>query len=210
MAALALLALGGVLTPVAGGAQARPASELEPATRASIQRLADSLRMAGVPAAPLYDKAAEGVLKGADDARILRAVRSLADELVAAHQALGPAPTSAEVLAGASAIHAGVSAASLRRLADSRASRPREPSLAVPLTVLADLVARQVPPNVAVESVEALIARGAADDAFAALRTEVQRDILAGTAPAAAASARTRALLQSGGRPEPPGSSRLP
>ena len=170
-------------------------------TRAAIERLADSLRLAGVPVAPLYDTAAEGVLKGADDARILRAVQSLAGELIAARRALGAPASAAEILAGASAIHAGVPDEALRRLARSR--RGAAP-LAVPLTVLADLVTRRVPTGVAISSVEALMERGATDDAFTALRAEVQRDIVSGLAPAAAATARTRAFIQSTGRPDAP------
>ena len=61
---------------------------LQPDTRAAVERLADSLRSAGVPWEPLYAKSAEGVLKGADDERILRAVRSLARELTGARGAL--------------------------------------------------------------------------------------------------------------------------
>lgn len=210
--AAAIAAAGLVAAPMAAAGQAeapRPELPLRPETRAAIQRLADSLRAATVPAEPLYDKAAEGVLKGADDLRILRAVRSLAGELVAARAALGATANDAEILAGASALHAGVPDDALRQLAAFRGKRGAA-SLAVPLTVLADLVTRRVPPDVAAESVEALILRGAADDTFAALRAEVQRDILSGTAPAAAASARTRALIQAGGRLEPPGGGPLP
>jgi hypothetical protein len=209
----AIVAVAMVAAPMAAAGQAgtpRPALPLQPETRTAIQRLADSLRAAKIPADPLYDKAAEGVLKGADDTRILRAVRSLAGELVAARGALGSSATDAEILAAASALHAGVPIDALRTLAASRGKRRAAASLAVPLTVLADLVTRRVPPDVAVESVEALIMRGATDDAFAALRAEVQRDILSGTAPAAAASARTRALVQTGERPEPPGGGSLP
>lgn len=193
-AASALVAAALVGMPLA--AQTRtPAlpDRLQADTREVIRRLADSLSTAGVPIEPLYDKAAEGVLKGADDARILRAVRSLAAELTASRAALGTRASRAEILAGASALHAGVPDDELRRLAkaggDGRA-------LAVPLTVLADLVTRRVPPAVAVSSVEALVERGASDDAFTVLRAEVQKDILSGLAPAAAATARSRALVQ--------------
>src|SRR3982751_1346450 len=46
-------------------------ARLAPATRQLIVPLGDSLRAVGLPDAPLYAKAAEGVLKGAADARIL-------------------------------------------------------------------------------------------------------------------------------------------
>lgn len=169
-------------------------------TRLAVERLADSLRSAGVPWEPLYAKSAEGVLKGADDARILRAVRSLASELTGAHAVLGSSATAAEIVAGASALHAGVPPSDLRRLAQTRRGRPGESPLAVPLTVLADLVARRVPADVATASVEALLSRGAPDDQFSALRADVQRDILSGASPAAAA--RRRALIQSSGPPQ--------
>jgi hypothetical protein len=102
----------------------------------------------------------------------------------------------AEILAGASALHAGVAASHLRSLAKERGAGRGSVPLAVPLTVLADLVTRRVPPNVAMTSVLALIARGAADDDFAALRAEVQRDISSGLAPDAAAKARTQAFIR--------------
>jgi hypothetical protein len=207
------MAIGVACAPTGAAAQAPAPSlpeRLSVDTRASIRRLADSLRSAGVPVDPLYDKAAEGVLKNADDARILRAVRSLAGELAAARGALGPTASPADVLAGASAIHAGVPHDALRRLARARRSRGDGASLAVPLTVIADLVTRRVPAEVAIAAVEALVSRGMADDALSALRADVQRDILAGHAPAAAASARTRALVHASRRPEPPGASSLP
>lgn len=172
---------------------------LQPRTRAAIERLADSLRAAELPWEPLYAKSAEGVLKGADDERILRAVHSLARELGNARMALGAAATPAEIVAGASALHAGVPSADLRRLARTRNARAGEAPLAVPLTVLADLVARRVPADVATASIEALLARGAPDEQFATLRADVHRDILSGVSPAAAA--RKRAIIQSGGPP---------
>lgn len=180
-----------------GAAQVRAPElpeRLHPGTRAAIQRLADSLRAANLPWEPLYAKSAEGVLKGADDERILRAVRSLARELGEARAALGDDVSPAEIVAGASALHAGVPASDLRRLARTRSSRAGASPLAVPLTVLADLVARRVPPDVATESVEMLLSRGAPDEQFASLRAGVHRDILAGVSPAAAA--RKRAMMR--------------
>ena len=53
-------------------------ARLQPASRAAIVRLADSLAAERLPIAPVYDKAAEGALKGADDRRIVAAVREVA------------------------------------------------------------------------------------------------------------------------------------
>jgi hypothetical protein len=201
--ALVVTAVSANAIPLAAQSSGTPPElpeRLRADTRATISRLADSLRSADIPWEPLYAKSAEGVLKGADDARILRAVHSLARELAAARQALGRAASTAEIVAGASALHAGVPAEDLRRLARMRPSRAGESPLAVPITVLADLVTRRVPPSVAMASISALLQRGAPDERFTTLRTDVERDILSGQAPAAAARART--LIQSSGPPE--------
>ena len=158
--------------------------------REAIVRLADSLRVAGVPAEPLYAKAAEGVLKGADDARIVTAVRTLARELTQARAALGTAAPAGDVLAAASALHAGVPAAAIRRLRDAGAG-----PLALPLVVLADLAARGVPPAGAAGSIAELLARGASDAELNGYRAGVERDIASGRDARTAADARLQATL---------------
>ena len=184
-----------VLTRLAGAQQAVLPERLGPGTRASIERLADSLRSVGLPTQPLYAKAAEGVLKGADDSRIVAAIRTLARELGEARAALGDESNDAELIAGASALHAGAPPATLRRLRGSGGSRRPKGTLAVPLVVLADLAARGIPATVAGASLEALALRNASDDQFTALRAAIERDIQAGRPPADATTARTRALL---------------
>jgi hypothetical protein len=167
-------------------------SSLQPATRSAIERLADSVARDSLPVQPLYDKAAEGVLKGADDARILTAVRGLADRLREARVVLGPRATDAELTAGASALHAGATQASIRELAAARDGR----ALAVPLAVLANLIADGVPARVASESVTNLVRHGAHDDELTALRLSIARDIERGASPDGAVAATTRRLLQ--------------
>jgi hypothetical protein len=182
---------------------AQPAAwpeRLSGATRATLDAVADSARRAGLPTAPLYAKAAEGVLKGADEARIVSAVRVLRRELAVVRTALGPTATVSELVAGASAVHAGVPATTLQVLAETRARASdaalRSRSLAVPLVVAADLALRGVPPEVAGASVTALIARGAPDAQFSLLWRGVEQDILAGRTPGSAAVARTRAIVE--------------
>lgn len=175
-------------------------AELSPATRRAIERLADSLRDARLPSDPVYAKAAEGVLKGATEARILGAVRAMAHELGDARDALGAEVDQVEIVAGASALHAGVPVATLRRLREaSNQQKAGGHSLTTPLIVLADLVTRRVPAPIASAAVDSLVARGAPSADFDALRAAVERDILAGRAPDAAALTRTRSLLASMG-----------
>jgi hypothetical protein len=169
--------------------------QLNTATRQAIERLADSLRSARLPSDPIYAKAAEGVLKRAEDARILAAVQRLARALGDARRALGDDAEEAELVAGASALQSGVPPAMLRRLREAQRPLPRG-SLATPLIVLADLVTRRVPPGVAAAAIDSLVARNAPSEDFAALRAGVERDIDAGRAPDAATLLRARSLLE--------------
>jgi hypothetical protein len=192
---------------VAGSARAQRAaapmtaadlpSQLAPATRQAIARLGDSLRAGRLPDEPLYTKAAEGVLKGADDARIIAAVRTLARELGEARASLGSSADDAELVAGASALHVGASSAMLKQLRETHlAAAGGSSSLATPLVALADLLTRRVPPVVAAAAIDSLVARRAPNDDFAALRAAVERDIDAGRAPEASVIQRTQGLLR--------------
>jgi hypothetical protein len=167
---------------------------LAPATRSAILRLIDSARTVGLPVAPLVDKTAEGVLKGADDQRILRAVQSLTRELGDARGALGGTTDLALLGAAANALHAGVSADELRRL--QRASAAGSDALTSALVTLVDLVAKRVPVSSATSSIQDLLGRRAGDRQFAALRAEVEQDISAGLSPDAALKARVGLQLR--------------
>ena len=171
-------------------------STLSPALRAAVDRLADSARASGVPAEPLYLKAAEGVLKGADDDRVAAVVGRLLGELREARRGLGADATSTELVAGASAVHAGLDAGTLRRVRAARPDAHAENALVMPLVVLADLVARRVTPAIATASVIALAERGAPDAEFASLRSVVESEIRRGQPPDVAARARTTAILR--------------
>jgi len=91
----ALLALGMLSAAArlavaqAPGEPALPARLGAPA-HSAIVAIMDSARAAGLPTTPLAAKAAEGVLKGADDAHIVEAVRSLAKALGEARAASRP------------------------------------------------------------------------------------------------------------------------
>jgi hypothetical protein len=209
LAALALwatLSLGaGLLLHAQSRAEASATgSTLSPGLRAAVDRLADSARAFGVPTEPLYLKAAEGVLKGADDDRVAVVVGRMLTELREARQGLGGDATSAELIAGASVVHAGLDAAALRRVRAARAGARTDNALVMPLVVLADLVARRVTPETATASVIALAERGAPDAEFDDLRSVVEREIRRGQPPDAATRARTAVILQAMPRPSAP------
>lgn len=177
-----------------GGA---PLSErLAPATREAIERLADSLTQEGLPAYAIRDKAAEGVLKGADDRRLLTAVNALAGRLRASRRLLGASGSHEELVGAASALYVGVSDAGIERLVRSHRRGRADAPLAVPLNVLAELVASSVPADAVLSSIEQLLSRGARDADFAAFRRLVDRDLQAGRAPRDALSQGTQGTLR--------------
>ncbi len=179
------LATAALALPYAARAQTeRLAGRLDERARAAVTAIVDSARAAGLPAAALVNRALEGASKGADDARIVAAVRTLAAELGRARAALGPGAGETDLVAGASALRAGASPAFLARL---RTDFPREP-LVMPLAVVADLVARGVPADTAEQSVLALLRSGVREADLVAYRQSVERDIALG-APAGAAAA---------------------
>ncbi len=166
-AALALL-----LALLPGGLSAqdpRLAARLPAATARQVQAVADSAAEAGLPAEPVILKALEGASKGADSARILTAVRSLVRRLQEAEEALGPGAPESELVAGAAALRAGATPASLSSL---KSLRPRE-RLTVPLSVLADLLTAGIAPERAWTSVRDMATRGAVDADYLALRDQL-------------------------------------
>ena len=175
------------------GAQERTLPDrLGASTRATLDRLIDSARTAGIPSMPLYDKVSEGVLKGADDDRIVRAVRTLARELSDARGVLGASAGLPLLSAGASALHAGVALSDLRRIAKPSGAAPDASTLTTALVTLVDLVAKRVPVALATSSIQSLVDRRATDRQFTELRSGVEQDILAGRSPDASVSARIK------------------
>ena len=193
-----LLILSGVAASAQSVDQTAGASVamLPAGLRMQMDRLADSARALGIPSEPLYLKAAEGQLKGADEARVLEVVRRLMGELVLARRMLGPASATGELVAGANALHARVEPERLRELREASAARRPGTSLVMPLVVVADLVSRRVTPDVAIASVRSLVTQGAPDQEFASLRAAVERDIAGGQTPDLAMRARTDVTLR--------------
>jgi hypothetical protein len=189
---LALFTFALMCAPAALRAQdPRLDARLDARTRDAVVILIDSARAEGIPSEPLVQKALEGASKHADGARILTAVHMLAGELGDARAALGPSSTDAEVIAGASALHAGIAPAALARM---RASRTHG-SLTVALAVLSDLIARGVPGDTATTVISALTGAGAPDAELLQFQQGVERDIAQGATPAAALGVRAQSAF---------------
>jgi hypothetical protein len=179
----------------------RLAKALDAETYAAVTRVITTAKAQALPVDPIVDKALEGAVKGAPAVRIRSAVVALADRMVVAREALSPPnPSVAEIGAGAEALGKGVPRATLRTIRLAGGER----SVAVPLGVLTELVARGVSVRRASDQVVALVKSGASSQQLAALSDEVRQDIETGIDPSAALDIRTRGLL-----PLLPGSSGL-
>src|SRR5919112_1910406 len=148
-------------------------SELDSVTQAAVVRELGRARTRGLPVPPLVAKVREGQIKRAAPERIRHAVAALATRLDSARSALGTASTSAELVAGADAIAAGVDQASLRLV--RAASRAREVS--APLGALAQLVASGVPLRRATQMIVDLVKRDAGPREILAFGIAVESDV---------------------------------
>lgn len=180
------------LAPRAQAQDSRLEARVDSRTRAQLAPILDSARRVGLPLEPLIDKALEGASKGASRPRIVDAVRTLARTLGSARDALGRGASDAEIVAAADALEAGVRPGQIGYLHNIRMNRP----ITVPLAVLADLVARGVPPDTAAAAVLNLARAGAIDAQFVGLRIDVERDIGSGIAPVTAVVMRSEATVR--------------
>lgn len=178
----------------ARGQDVRLASQLDPATAARVGTIVDHARAAALPTEPLIDKALEGARKRAPGARIVDAVTALAARLDTSRAALGAASTESELVAGASALQAGIAAPVLSQLRAARGGK----SLAVPLVVLGDLVTRGVPGDTASALILLVAREGLGDESLLAIQRDVQRDVRDGAHPATAAAIRARGAVSGG------------
>jgi hypothetical protein len=205
-AALSMLGLPVLLALPVIGVAGRTAHAQEPAdrtlpaqlsasTRATLERIIDSARVAGLPVDPLYSKVREGVFRSADEGRVIAAVQRLGHDLGDARAALGDSVGAEEIVAGANALRAGIRPAELSRLRDARGRRADRQPLTVPLVVLADLATRGVPPALAAASVNELVARNVSDGSLLSFRQSVERDLVGGRSPASALDARTKSMI---------------
>ena len=192
VAALALL----LVAPLAhADLDPRLKSRLDAETATAVSQIVAQAQASGLPTEPLVDKALEGASKKATGPRIVAAVGQYALALAGARDALGRESRETEIVVGAGALLAGVTADSLAGL---RAALPGR-SLVVPLVVMADLLARRVPAPTASNAILAASRAGVRDVELLKLRARVEEDIRGGMPPGTSAMMRGRALLEPGG-----------
>jgi len=189
------LYLIGFASLAAASAAAAQAARLDASAdlglRRAVERELVVARTIGLPESLLIAKANEGIAKRATPKRITDAVAALGKRLQVARDQLAPNPSEDEIAAGADALYVGVPAPILKKM---RAAWP-DRSLALPLGVLTELVAKGLPAARAAQVVTDLMARGASNVQLYTLAQSVQGDVAAGWAPEAALDLRARGVM---------------
>lgn len=185
-------------------AQGSPALEnrLDSATMAELRPVLESARRDSLPVGALENKALEGTAKRVPSARIVAAVKTLADELRETRALLRAAAPSArltdgEIVAAVEVQHRGVSAHEVTTL---RRSVPPSTGLEIPFGVLGALVERGVPADQARSVVEHLVLSGIDQEKLIVLPSRVDVALHAGTPPGPALGSALAGL----GIPGPP------
>jgi hypothetical protein len=160
-------------------------------TIAQLTRILESVRAANLPTEPLVAKASLAARFHAEPARMIAAVRAVATHLQDARDALGDAAPTSDILAGANAL--GTTGVTKQMLRQVRAAHPNG-SIAVPLGVMAQLVATGVAPNEAVDIVGRLVRAKASNAQLVSLGNDVSQDVNAGAGPASALQIRLETL----------------
>src|SRR5262245_44284252 len=167
-----LAAMAALLLPaIALGAaiDSRLSGRLDAETASRVAAIVDAARAAGLPTEPLVQRALEGSSRAVPGPRIVTAVANLRDALATSRAGLGPGSTEAELVAGATALTAGVPGDTLVSL---RAARGKA-SLVIPLVVLTDLVTRGVPVETASSAVAAATRNHVRDTELMRLRQRI-------------------------------------
>jgi len=150
----------------------------------------------GLPIEPLVQKALEGHSKGAADAQVVDAVRSLRARLSTAAEIVGGSAHEMELVSAAGALYLGVDPADLARVV---AGTPGE-ALPMALVVLGDLLKRGVDVAIASQVVVSLGQAGADAATLEDFRAKVELDIRTGVTPSHAAEIRSRGIVVGLGR----------
>ncbi len=192
----AVLALG---ASAQDAARARAQAALPPAVYQDVSALVADVQGQGVPAAPLYNKALEGMAKGVPPALLVPGIRAYAGRLGQARGALGPQASVALLVAGADALQRGVAIETLRSLP---ADRPRSP---VALLVLSELVESGVPPDRAIAVLRQSMEARIRDQNMLRMSARVRRLIRDGVPPAEALDRVRRTIRRNRGGQLGPG-----
>lgn len=156
-----------------------------------LSRIVESVRSRGLPVEPVVAKARRGAQIRAPGARIVSAAQAVARRLDVAREALGPSSPPIDIAAGEDALSTpGVTKEMLQIIHAAQPSR----SVAVPVGVMAQLVASGVKPDQAATIVARLTRGGASTVQLVALGNDVNQDVLSGASAMASLQTRLETL----------------
>lgn len=157
---------------------------------AQLAKIIESTQAQGLPVEPILAKVQYATVMHASPQRIVAAARAIAARLPIARDALAPKDNIADVIAGEAALSFGVNKEAIKAIRQASV----QPSIAVPLGVLAELVASHVPVSRASAIVLSLVKRGASGQQLAALEKSVIDDMGFGVSPDQALELRLQGL----------------
>lgn len=188
--AFCIVAVASSMGSVAFAQQVAGTPTFDAPTRVEIEQIAQGAATRGLPPEPVIVKARFAALMHAPSPKIVAVARAVADRLEVARDALAPRPTAVDIKAGEDALSAGVTPDALRLVRSVRPDRP----VAVPLGLLAQLVATGVPVTRASKIVTELMRRGVDNQQLVALGNDVNSDVALGERAEASLELRTEAL----------------
>ena len=176
---------------VAGAQNAFDFVDADRETIAQMTRIVENVKAAKLPTEPLLAKAGAAAQARVGPARLIAALQAVAARLQQSREALGSASIDADIMAGADALSTkGVTKEMLQRVRNAQPSR----SVAVPIGVLAQLVASGVAPKDAADIVSRLVRAKASNAQLVSLGNDVRQDGIAGAGPGSALQIRLETL----------------
>jgi hypothetical protein len=142
-------------------------------TSRQVSQIIQSAAAAGLPASHIAAKAQFAVLVRAPGPKVVETARAVAARLEVARQSIAPHQLANDIVNAEEALSYNVPADILRRISEASPKAP----IAVPLSVLTQLVATRVPVNRAGEIVLDMVRRGATPTQLQALGNDVDADV---------------------------------
>ncbi len=159
-------------------------------TKAALVKILSDASARGLPTAPILSKVQFALVVHAPSTRIVATAQAVADRLDASRAAIATDTLSADIASGEDALSFKISKAILTRIHLVAPNR----SIAVPLAVLTQLVASDVPAEQASGIVIRLMRQGATSGQLLALGNNVSSDVQRGARGAESADIRLRGL----------------
>lgn len=159
-------------------------------TKEALGKIVADASARGLPTAPIVSKVQFALMVHAPSARIVATAQAVADRLDVARAAIAADTLSADIVNGEDALSFKIPKEILTRIHLAAPNR----SISVPLAVLAQLVASNVPAEQASSIVVRLMRQGATSGQLLALGNNVSSDVQRGATGAESADIRLRGL----------------